>query len=45
MLQRFQIAFAQVKAGNISGNLTKEIQLNIYSLFQASEITKKVHII
>ena len=41
MLQRLQIAFAQVKAGNISENLLNKIQFVIYSLYRANEITKK----
>ena len=41
MLQRLPMALAQVKAGNISGNLLNEICQIIYSLFRAKEITKK----
>ena len=37
MLQRFPIALAQVKAGNISENLLNEIRQTIYSLYQAKE--------
>ena len=43
MLQRLQIAFAQVKAGNNSKNLLNEIREIIYSLYQSKEITKKVY--
>ena len=43
MFQRLPIALAQVKAGNKSENLLNEIRLIIYSLYQAKEITKKVH--
>ena len=39
MLQKLPIAFAQVKAGNTSGKLLKEIRKIIYSLY--GEITKK----
>ena len=43
MLQRFPIALAQVKAGNTSENLIKEILEIIYFLYGEKEITKKVH--
>ena len=43
MLQRSPIAFAQVKAGNNSENLLKEIIQIAYSLYQSKEITKKVY--
>ena len=43
MLQRLPIALAQVKAGNNSENLLKEIRQIIYSLYQSKEITKKVY--
>ena len=43
MLQRLSIALAQVKTGNNSENLLNEIRQNIYSLYQAKEITKKVY--
>ena len=43
MLQRFPIALAQVKAGNILENLLNEIRQIIYSLYQSKEITKKVY--
>ena len=42
MLQRFPIAFVQVKARNKSEYLLNEIQQIIYSLYQTKEITKKV---
>ena len=41
MLQRLDIALAQIKAGNISENLLNEIRQVIYSLCRANEITKK----
>ena len=40
MLQRLPISLAQVKAGNNSGNLLKQI---VYSLYQSKQITKKVY--
>ena len=43
MLQRLPIAFTQVKTGNTSENLLNEIRKNIYSLYQANEITEKVY--
>ena len=43
MLQRFPIALAQVKAGNILENLLNEIRQIIYSLYQSKEITKNVY--
>ena len=43
MLQRLPIALAQVKAGNTSENLLNEIRQIIYSLYRATEITKKVY--
>ena len=42
MLQRLQIAIAQVKAGNKSEKLLNEIRKIIYSLYQAKEIARKV---
>ena len=33
MLKRFPIAFAQVKAGNTSGNLLNEVRQIIYSVY------------
>ena len=43
MLQRLPVEIAQVKAGNTSENLVNQIRQIIYSLYQANEITKKVH--
>ena len=43
MLQKFPIDLAQVKAGNNSESLLNEIRQIVYSLFQATEITKKVY--
>ena len=43
MLQRFPIALAQIKAGNISENLLNETKQMIYSLYRAKEITKRVY--
>ena len=43
MLQRFPIALAQVKAGNILENLLNAIRQIIYSLYQSKEITKNVY--
>ena len=43
MLQRLPIALAQVEAGDTSENLLNEIIKNIYSLYRAKEITKKVY--
>ena len=45
IIQRFPIALAQVKAGNTSVNLLKEIRQIVYSLYQAKEIIKKYVII
>ena len=42
MLQRLPMALAQVKAGNNSDNLLKEIKRIVYSLYQSNEITKNV---
>ena len=42
MLQRLPIAFTQVEAGNTSKNLLNEIRQNVYSLYRAKHITKKV---
>ena len=36
MLQRLIIALAQIKAGNTSESLLKEIRQNVYSLYQAN---------
>ena len=43
MLQRFQIALSQVKAGHASENLLNEIRQIIYFFYQAKEITKNVY--
>ena len=43
MFQRFPIALAQVKAGNISENLLNEIGQIAYYLYRKKEITKKVY--
>ena len=43
MIQRLQIALAQVKAGDISENLLNEIRQIIYSLYQEKEIAKRVY--
>ena len=41
MLQRQQIALAQVKASNTSKILLNEIRQNIYSLYRAMKLIKK----
>ena len=41
--QRIPIAFAQVKAGNTSEKLLKEIRQIICSLYREKEVTKKVY--
>ena len=43
MLQRLQIAVAQIKAGNNSEGLLNEIRKIVYSLYQSKEITKKIY--
>ena len=43
LLQRLQIALAQVKAGNNSENFLNEIIQTAYSLNQSKEITKNVY--
>ena len=43
MLQRLPIALAQVKAGHTSENLLNEIRQIIYSLYRATEISKRVY--
>ena len=43
MLQRLQIALAQVKTGNNSESLLNEIRQIVYSLYQSKQITKKVY--
>ena len=40
---RLPIALAQVRAGNTSESLLNEIRQTINSLYQAKEITKKIH--
>ena len=40
---RLPIAHAQVRAGNTSESLLNEIRQTINSLYQAKEITKKIH--
>ena len=41
MLQRLQIALAQVKESNTSENLLNEIRQSIYFLYRAKETTRK----
>ena len=43
MLQRLPIALAKVKAGNNSERLLNEIRQIVYSLYQSTQITKKVY--
>ena len=43
LLQRLPIALPQVKAGDNSESLLKEIRQILYSLYQSKEITKKVY--
>ena len=43
MLQRLQIALAQLKPGNNSENLLNEIRQIVYSLYQSKEIMKKAY--
>ena len=43
ILKRLPIALAQVKAGNNSESLLKEIRQIVYSLYRSKEITKKVY--
>ena len=43
MLQRLQIAFAQVKAGNTSENLLSKIRKIIYFFHREKEVSKKVY--
>ena len=43
MLQRLPVALAQVKAGNNSESLLKEIRQIVYSLYQSKQIAKKVY--
>ena len=44
LLQRLQIALAQVRAANSSERLLNEIKLIVYFLYQSKEITKKITI-
>ena len=43
MLQRLPLALAQVKAGNTSEKLLKEIRQIIYYLHRQKEITKNIY--
>ena len=43
MLQRLPIALGQVKVGNTSEKLLKEISQILLSLYREKEITKKVY--
>ena len=43
MFQRLPIALALVKAGNNSESLLNDIRQIVYSLYQSTEITKKVY--
>ena len=43
LLQRLPIPLPQVKAGNNSENLLKEIRQIVYSLYQSKQITKSVY--
>ena len=43
IFQRLPIALAQIKAGNNSESLLKEIRQIAYSLYQSKGITKKVY--
>ena len=43
MLQKLQMALAQVKTGNNSESLLIKIKQIVYSLYQTKEITKKVY--
>ena len=43
MLERLQIVFAQVNAGNTSENLLNEIRQIVCSSYWAKEITEKVY--
>ena len=43
MLQRLEIAIAQIKALNNSQSFLNEIRQIVYSLYQSKEITKKVY--
>ena len=43
MLQTLPIALAQIKAGNNFESLLNEIKQIVYSLYQSTEITKKLY--
>ena len=43
MLQRLPIALSQVKVGNTTENLLKEIRQIIYYLYREKETTKQVY--
>ena len=43
MLQRSQMALAQVKAGNNSERLLNKIREIVYSLYQSKKIAEKVY--
>ena len=43
MLQRLQIALAEIKASNTSENLLSEIRQIIHSLYRQKEVTKKLY--
>ena len=43
MLQRLPMAYAQVKTGHNSENLSNEIRQIVYCLYQSKEIAKKVY--
>ena len=43
MLQRLQIALAQVKVGITSENILNKMRQIIYLLYRVKEITKKVY--
>ena len=43
ILKRLPVALAQIKAGNNSESLLKEIRQIVYSLYRSKEITKKVY--
>ena len=43
MLRRLTIALAQLNAGNNSESLLNEISQIVYSLYQSTQITKKVY--
>ena len=42
MLPRLQILLAQVKAGDKSKNLLKEMRQNVYSLYRAKPTSEKI---